>query len=119
MNVSDDEDSLKSNLDGESGADGKVSLKSNSFDQAGVDGDGAEPARVADAALQAGVHLTLGAAVAEIRSLRFVVERRGAAGGERACSKGVSDVGGGLAGVEEPPGNGELEGRRLNATSPP
>ena len=67
LNVSDDEDSLKSNLDGESGADGKVSLKSDSFDQAGVDGDGAEPAGVADAALQAGVHLTLGAAVAEIR----------------------------------------------------
>ena len=41
LNVSDDEDSLKSDLDGESGADGKGSLKSNSFDQAGVDGDGA------------------------------------------------------------------------------
>ena len=40
LNVSDDEDSLKSDLDGESVADGKGSLKSNSFDQAGVDGDG-------------------------------------------------------------------------------
>ena len=40
LNVSDDEDSLKSDLDGESVADGKGSLKSNSFDQEGVDGDG-------------------------------------------------------------------------------
>ena len=48
------------------------------------------------------------------RSLIFVVERRGAARAKRVVPTGVSGVGGGLAGEEEPPGSGELEGRGLN-----
>ena len=53
------------------------------------------------------------------RPLRSVVQRRGAAGAERPGPTGVSGVSGCPAGVEEPLGGGELEGRGPDATSRP
>ena len=53
------------------------------------------------------------------RPLRSVVQRRGAAGAERPGPKGVGGVSGCPAGVEEPLGGGELEGRGPDATSRP
>ena len=51
--------------------------------------------------------------------LRFVAERLGAAGAERPGMTGVGGVGGCPAGLEEPPGGGELEGHGQDATSRP
>ena len=53
------------------------------------------------------------------RPLRSIVERRGAAGAERPGPTGVGGVSGCPAGVEEPLGGGELEGRGPDATSRP